>query len=283
MAVKSGSLAESAGFVKGLWYGNPKQGKTTELAGAARLGKMIAIDTEGEGWLAKPLRDQGIPVENITVYKATSFNDMRDVFWDIKSWFDECDQNGTPELAPVAVAIDHMTDLERRLLVDARADRTTRILRPLEKKAMLGNLDAKAAIEDLNLYKNERDDYGVWTNQAYELMRMYRDLPCHVGFAAHFRTEMGTRVPSLTEKFRVDLMGSMNVVIGCSTMEVAGKLAYVGYTRETNGWYGGDRFNALKPITVNPSFDRVIAASQGKLDFDTDEQQQAFKRAVTGE
>lgn len=283
MAVKSSSLSETEGHVKGLWFGNPKSGKTTELAKAAHLGKIVAIDTEGQGWLKKPLRDQGIPVDNITRYTPTTFRDMQDIFWEIKSWFDECDQAGTPELAPVAVCIDHMTDLEARFLSAIRGDRVSKIVRPLEARAAAGVIEAKNALAELNRYKNERDDYGVWTNQARELMRMYRDLPCHVAFAAHFRTEAGVRVPALTEKFRIDLMGSMNVVIGTTTLEVGDQLAYVGYTRELNGWYGGDRFNVLKPITVNPSFDRVIAAAQGKLDFDTDEEQQAFKRAATGD
>lgn len=281
--IQAETLDETEGFIKGLWFGNPKQRKTTYLAGAAKLGKIIAIDIEGQGWLKQPLRKRGIPVENITRYRATSFKEMEQVYWEIKGMFDDADETGNPELAPFAVAIDHMTDLEARLLTDARNDRLGRVIRPLEKKARLGSPEAQAALEDLNLFKNERDDYGVWTNQARHLMRMYRDLPCHVGFAAHFRTELGVKVPALTEKFRVDLMGSLNMVIGCTLMQAGDTTAGVGYTIEQDGWYGGDRFDVLKPITVNPSFDRVILAAEGKLDLDTDPEQQAFKRALLGE
>jgi hypothetical protein len=281
--IQARTMDELEGYVKGLWFGNPKQRKTTYLAGAARLGRIVAIDIEGEGWLKKPLRDQGIPVENIIKYgPVASYKDMEQIYWEVKGMFDDADEAGTPELAPIAVCVDHVTDLEARLLTEARSDRLGRLIRPLEKKARGGSAEAQAALDDLNLFKNERDDYGVWTNQARHLMRMYRDLPCHVGFAAQFRTDMGVRVPSLTEKFRVDLMGSMNVVIGCTLMQAGGETAGVGYSVEQDGWYGGDRFNVLRPITVNPSFDRVIAAAEGKLDFATDPEQVAFKQALTG-
>lgn len=281
--IQARSMNEFEGYVKGLWFGNPKQRKTTHLAGAARLGRMVAIDIEGEGWLKGPLRKRGIPVENIIKFGPVAhFSEMEQIYWEVKGMFDDADEQGKPELAPIAVAIDHMTDLEARLITDAREERLAKVIRPLEKKAQQGSIEAAAALQDLNLYKNERDDYGVWTNQARKLMRMYRDLPCHVGFAAQFRTELGVKVPSLTEKFRVDLMGSMNVVIGCTLMQAGGETAGVGYTQEMQGWYGGDRFDVLKPLTVNPSFDRVIAAAEGKLDFDTDAEQQAFKRLLEG-
>lgn len=282
MSIQGTSLSETEGFVKAIWFGNPKQGKTTAMAGAARLGKVVAIDTEGEGWLAKPLRDRGIPVENVIKYRATSFKEMEQVYWEVKGMFDDADESGDLELAPIAVNIDHMTDLEARLIADAREERLGRSIRPLRAKADKGSPEARAALEELNLFKNERDDYGVWTNQARKLMRMYRDLPCHVGFAAHFRTEAGVRVPSLTEKFRIDLMGSMNMILACTKMQAGDATAYVAYSTEMDGWYAGDRFNVLKPLIVNPSFDRIIQAVEGKLDFDTDAEQQAFKLALAG-
>lgn len=261
------SLAETESFVKGLWFGNPKQGKTTELAGAARLGRIVAIDTEGEGWLAGPLRKRGIPVENITKFRATSYEDMEQIFWEVKGMFDDAEQSGNESLAPVAVCVDHLTDLEARLVTAARDGR-------VEKDMQRG--------KEVNVFKNERDDYGVWTNQARKLMRLYRDLPCHVAFAAHVRTDLGLKVPALTEKFRIDLMGSLNMIIGAHTMQIGDTLAYVGACREVNGWQGGDRFDVTPMMVVNPSFDRMIAAAQGKLDFDTDPDQQEFKQLVSG-
>lgn len=280
--IQGTSLDETEGFVKGLWYGNPKQGKTTELAGAARLGRIIAIDTEGQGWLASPLRKRGIPVENITKYEAKSYEDMEQIYWEIKGMFDDADEQGNPELAPFAVCVDHMTDLEARLVRAATMRRLGKVRKPLEVKAAQGSAEAKAALAELNPFITELGDYGVWTNQARHLMRMFRDLPCHVAFAAHYKNELGVKVPALTEKFRIDLMGSLNLIVGAHTMQIGDTQAYVGACREVGGWQGGDRFDVTKPFVVNPSFDRMILAAQGKLDFDTDPEQQAFKQLLEG-
>lgn len=261
--------------VKALYFGNPKQGKTTAMAKAAHLGKIVAIDTEGVGWLKKPLSAHGVPVGNIIKFKATSYEDMEQIYWEIQGML-------TDGVDLKAVCIDHMTDLEGRLLTTARADRISRDTKDLRKKAESGNEVAMAALAEVNHFKNDRDDYGVWTNQARALMRMYRDLPMHVAFAAHFRTEGGVKVPSMTEKFRIELMGSMNIVLACYKMEAGDQEVYVAQSSEGNGWYAGDRFNCLRPIVVNPAFDRVILAATKGIDWDTDPEQQAFKRALTG-
>lgn len=282
VTVQGRKLSETENYVKALYYGNPKQGKTTAMAGAARLGLVVAVDTEGEGWLGAPLRKRGVPTENIIKFTATTYGEMEQVFWEIRGMFDDAQRLNDPSLAPVAVCVDHLTDLEARLIRAAVVQRQSKLRKPLESRAATGSAEAKAALADINPFQTELQDYGVWTNQARHLLRMYRDLPCHVAFAAHFRTEMGIKVPALTEKFRVDLMGSMNMILACTTMPVGDSLAYVAYTQESDGWVGGDRFSCMRPMVVNPSFDRVIAAAAGELDFDTDPEQQAFKQLLKG-
>jgi hypothetical protein len=265
-------------YVKALMFGNPKQGKTTAAAGLARMGKVVAIDTEGQGWLKAPLTKRGIPTENIVKLPATSYEDMEDNYWKILAMFDD------PEVtSPVGVVVDHMTDLESRLIRAETIRRVGKLSKPLREKMVKGGQAgefAAAALKDLSPFVTEIQDYGVWTNQAKHIMRMYRDLPCHVVFVAHFRTEGGVRVPSLTEKFRVDLMGSMNMILACTKMKAGETEEYVAYTREMDGWYAGDRFDVLKPVIVNPSMDRIVASVRGDLDWDTDPAQQAFKQAL---
>lgn len=269
--------------VKALLFGNPKQGKTTAAAGMARLGKIVAVDTEGQGWLKSPLQKRGIPVENIVKLPATSYEDMEDNYWKILAMFDD------PEvISPVGVVVDHMTDLESRLLRAETYRRVGKARKPLEKTIRANpegsekRVVAESALKDLSPFVTEIQDYGVWTSQAKHIMRMYRDLPCHVVFIAHFRTEAGVKVPALTEKFRVDLMGSMNMILACYKLQAGDTEAYVAQTQEGNGWYAGDRFDCLKHVIVNPSLDRVIASITGDLDWDTDPDQQAFKRALAG-
>lgn len=277
MAMEAQSLVQTEEFVKGVWYGNPKQGKTTAVAGLARLGKMVAIDTEaGSGWLRTSLAKRGIPVENIIRYTPTSYAELEETYWEIAGMLDD----GIPL---VGCAIDHTTDIEARLIRAASMSRIEKAKRKLKPRVDRGSEEALAEYESLNPFMTELQDYGVWTNQARHLMRLYRDLPMHVVFIAHYRTEMGVRVPALTERFRVDLMGSMNMVCGVTTQDTAEGLFYTGVFREIKQWQGGDRFDVTKPIVANPSLDRIVKAVKGELDFESDPEQLAFKHAMTGE
>ncbi len=264
------TLADTEDFIKGLYYGPAKRRKTTYAAKAAKLGKILAIDTEGAGWLKHPLKNQGVPVENIVYRKATCYNDMEAIFWEIEPRVE------SGEIT--AVCVDHLSDLEQRFIRAATMARQT-------KKAGLGRVDNFRSAEDLiakgvNPFVTELGDYGVWTNQARHLMRLYRDLPCHVMFVAHYRIEGGKWVPGLTEKFREELMGSLNLIVGCDLHEFGptdDDVIGVGVCREVGVWRGGDRIGITRPKTVNPSFDRLILALNGKLDFGQDEEQKSFK------
>lgn len=265
--------------IKGLIFGNPKQGKTTATAMGAKLGKLVAVDTEGDGWLKAPLAKRGVPLNNITKLKATTYDEMEQNYWAIRHMFDDPDV-----LDPKVVVVDHMTDLERRLIRAETIRRTNKARRPLEEKVAKGGpagAIAEVALKDINPFASEIQDYGVWTNQASHLLRLYRDLPCHVFFIAHFRTERGVRVPALTERFRQDIMGTMNMVLAMERMQIGGEDFFVAYTREQAGWYAGDRFDVLPGLISNPSVDRLVASVKGELDWATDPEQQALVKACS--
>lgn len=267
-----GTLADTDDHLKVLYYGPAKRFKTTYAAGAARLGKIFVVDTEGNGWLKRPLIDRGIPVENIIYRKATTYNEMEEHYWELDNMLNV----GQPI---VAAFVDHLSDLEQRFIRAATMGRQLR-------KANLGNIpqfkQARKLIEQgVNPFQTELADYGVWTNQARHLMRLYRDAPCHVGFIAHQRIEMGQYVPGLTEKFREELMGSLNLIVGCDVVEFDDEQMYgVGVCRETGKWRGGDRIGITRPKTVRPSMDRLILALRGELDFANDSEQLEFKKML---
>lgn len=264
-----GTLAEKDDYTKTLYYGPAKNGKTTYMAGAARLGKIVAIDTEGNGWLKAPLRKRGIPLENIIYKTATSYEEMEKLYWSILRWITQ------DEEPIVAVCIDHLSDLEKRFLRENVITRQSKKVSHLRERSALALMD-----QGINPFMTEIGDYGVWTNQARHLMRLYRDLPCHVAFAAHTRLDVGKKVPGLTEMFREELMGSMNFNIGCDVFDNEGKAVYVGYTAKVGGWMGGDRLDVLRPITANPSLDRLIMIANGDIDLATDPEQQDLKKLM---
>lgn len=264
------TLADTADYVKALYYGPKGRRKTTYMAGAARLGKILAIDTEGGGWLKVALVRQGIPIENIVYRTATCYADMERIFWEME-----------PRVLKgeiIAANIDHFSALESRMVRSATMARQTRKT-GLDVPERFRSAE-KLIKEGVNPFMTELADYGVWTNQARHLMHLYRDLPCHVAFAAHTRVELGQWVPGLTEKFREELMGSLNLIIGCDLKAFGDKdedIIGVGVCREIGVWRGADRIGITRPKTVNPSMDRLIWALEGKLDFEQDPEQKEFK------
>lgn len=261
-----GTLAESTDYTKTLYYGPAKNGKTTYMAGAARLGKIVAIDTEGNGWLKAPLRKRGIPLENIIYRTATTYAEMENLYWDILRWITQ------DETDIVAVCIDHLSDLEKRFLRENTIRRQSNKVQHLKERSAIALME-----QGVNPFLNEIGDYGVWTNQARHLMRLYRDLPCHVAFAAHTRLDLGKKVPGLTEMFREELMGAMNFNIGCDVLDLDGGPTFVGYAAKASGWMGGDRLDVLKPMVANPSLDRLIKLASGEIDIANDPEQLALR------
>lgn len=270
----SDTFDETSDHIKGLYYGPAKRRKTSYMAGAARLGKILAIDTEGAGWLKYPLRKLGIPLENIVYRNASTYDDMERIFWEVAE-----PMAASGEL--IAVNIDHLSDLEQRFVRAATMSRQTR-------KSGLKGIDTFKSAQALmdkgvNPFMTELGDYGVWTNQARHLMRLYRDLPCHVFFGAHYRVEDNKWVPGLTEKFREELMGSLNLIVGADLHEFGTEdndVIGVGICREIGKWRGGDRIGMTRPMTVNPSADRLIMAIEGKLDFQQDIETRDFRERL---
>lgn len=272
------TMAETEDYLKGIYYGPAKRRKTTYAAKAAKLCKgkerVVHIDTEGAGLLAHPLRQQGVPLDHIIKKTATCYADMERIFWEIEPRVESGEIK--------AVTIDHLSDLEKRFLRQA-------VLNRLANKNGLGRIDEARLVRELvgkglNPFKTELGDYGVWTDQARHLMRLYRDLPCHVMFIAHYRIENGQWVPGLTEKFREELMGSLNLIVGADLHSFSTDdedIVGIGVCRELGVWRGGDRVGITRPKTVNPSFDRLVMSLEGKLDFAADPEQKDFRDRLT--
>lgn len=265
-------LDETETWVKALFYGYPGSAKTTAMASLANLGLVAAIDFEGQGWLKKPLRDRGIKVENVKIFRPRSYAELEQVYWECVGMVEAGNLLG--------VAIDHMSELEAILVRDASMDRIARA----KRKLLLNDTpQTREQAELLSEFVTELADYGVWTNQARKLTRLFRDLPCHVAFAAHVRTEGGKFVPALTEKFRNDLMGSMNMVCGTTSVELAGNIEYLGTFRDMDRYVGKDRYNVTKPKMVQPHMDRLVQLVRGELDLDNDPVTLAFKQRIGGD
>lgn len=269
-------LNETEGYIKACYYGMPGSAKTTHMASLANLGVTVAIDLEQEGWLAGPLRDRGINTDNIIRFTPTTEDEVEQVYWEVKGMFDD-------GVDVVGVAIDHMTELQEMIVREARERRHQR-----ERKGLMV-AGKTAMVDDLEADNSTWDDYGIWTAKARKLMRKFRDLPCHVVYGAHMKDAEKTPelVPALTQKYRLDFLGSCNIII--ATVEVANEhspigtgLEYLGITKKVQRYVGKDRYGRLPTVLANPSAERVVALTQGKLDLASDPYQRAFEKRLNG-
>lgn len=265
------SLTNDAKFVKNLYYGKPGTHKTTHLATLANLGQMVAVDLEG-GWELDALSDRGINVDNIHIFHPRNFDELEQVYWEIKGMID----GGIPV---IGVGLDHWSEMQDILVRDAAVERIEKKRRALAANVAKGIPEAIAEDAELNVYRTELPDYGQWTEQGKRLLRWYRDLPCHVGFASHEDTDdSGKIVPMQTEKFRNKLMGAVRTVTYCKVVEIKneGRVESLGVTKPIDRYLGKDRTNKLPTVLAEPTMERIIKIINGTLDVSKDEAQLAY-------
>lgn len=250
-----------------LYYGDAGTGKTTNLATMANAGKIVVVNAEG-GLKARPLRKQGVKVENIEIVPEpgvqVTFDILHALYWDLKATI-EADPS-----AYVGIVWDSITEIQRVLLrnvADNRADRAER-----QSK---GNTDR---------FQTELADYGRMTEELRELIRWYRDLPVHFGASALERRDTDddgavAYRPALTPALALDLYGYVDVVVHTDVADVAGELEYRGAFQPVGKYRAKDRLSAgaLPRYLVTPTFERVSAYVEGKITQEDDEIQQSAR------
>lgn len=238
-------LDGSTSPLKVLYYGRHGTGKTTAAALAASAdttGNVLVIDAEG-GLKDRALADRGVetdrirrwpePGQRITVEMLEELHDnlREELESNPGSWY--------------AVVFDSITELHLLMRENATAWRVAR------------------ARVDVDPDEIDRNDYNRMTTQMRRIVRLFRDLPCHIVFTALERTEeTGEIRPALSPALAGDLMGYVDLV-GRTAMVRGQSIARF---EPTANIHAKDRTNQLPPILANPRFDRLVAIADGKLD-----------------
>jgi hypothetical protein len=249
------ALSEQTDLVKVVYYGESGTGKTTALAGFARLGKVLFVNAES-GVKQKPLRKLGIPVENIEVFDDITFEALEQLYFDLKG-----ELHDDPE-AYAAVVLDSITEIQKKMMESVMADAILKA----ERKGV-----------ERDRFAAYTEDWGQLTGMTRGLIRGFRDLPCHVGFSALARRDQdddGVVVygPDMTPKVQGDLKGYVDV--GCylrvqNATSGGEKEEYTGVFRPVGKFWAKDRFNSLPRVLMDPSADRVYDYVTGKYDART--------------
>lgn len=262
------SLDDGDDFVRVCYYGEPGSGKTTAVAGAAHLGRVLVANVE-EGLYAAPLRKLGIPVKNVIPQSNTRFDSLLKLAEVLRS--DLADRADSW----AALAVDTCTELADQWLaneVDLRVSKERR------------KVEAQGEEYTKKEFNAERDDYGVITQQFRRVLRAYADLPLHVAYTAHVRRDVdeddGTvrYGPDIFPKMQAALMGHVSILIWTRVVGEYedGRPIHVGQTRGTGKYKSKDRLNALPRTLVAPSLERVVGYVNGELEETSDPLQKEF-------
>lgn len=240
---KRATLDEQRENVRALLLGDPGSGKTTSAAAMARLGRVLFVNAEG-GLKQRPLEKLGIPTANIVAETATTYDDLDELFWEVKGEFDD-----DPD-AYVGAVIDSGSELVQRFLDVIRKDEYARAVAKADRRG-----------EELTITRwfTDRAYYGTMSGQMRELLRHFKDLPCHLCITALPRREQDDDGavkygPQVNPAIAGDLLGMVDVVGYC---EAEGDL-FTARFRPTKTKVAKDRFGALPHRMVDPHFDRIV-------------------------
>lgn len=257
-------LTDESEPVNILYYGDGGTAKTTHLMHMASLGKVLVVNAES-GVKARALKQHGIPISNIETWpgpgETISYESLMALWLRIRE-----ELNENPD-SWAGIVWDSVTEIYQILLGDV----------------------VGFAIEKADKAGKERDpdlieigDYGVMTVQMRNLIRKYRDLPCHFGMSALSKREQdndGTVIyqPAVTAKLQNDLIGWVDVVCVTSVGQVEGVEEYRGLLRPIGKFRGKDRFKMTPRRLIDPTFTRLLAYIDGDLTEETDDLLQAAK------
>jgi len=236
MTAQGTVLSDERETLNVLYYGAPGVGKTVAAAHMAKLGKVIFVDAE-KGLKARPLRALGVDVARINVRHTATYAALEALSRELDAML-----KADPQ-AVTGVVLDSLSEIQRYVLEgDVRG-----------------------------LFHVTQADYGTNTMEMRALIRRFRDLSCHTVFTAHVRRDEDADTglvrygPSLTPAVGGDLLAYVDIAcyVHMQSRADSDEPDYVGEFRPIGRHVAKDRFGALPPRLVNPTFDRILAYVDG--------------------
>lgn len=256
------TLADENEFARICLYGKYGTGKTTAMAHAAKLGKLVHVDAE-QRLKGGPLRRLGVPIANIEPHREINYDALEQMIWDVKGRLH--DEPGSV----AAVGIDAVDETVKLLVGQVLADNNEKLIARAQKRG---------EEVDINPYSIDRDMWGEMTEQVRRLLRHLRDLECHLVFTSHERREVdddGTVFygPAATPAVQSDLMGYVDI-IGHTSLDGGYYVARFGTGTK---YEAKDAFGVLPQVMVNPTVDRIVAYVREEMTPETDPQQVEYE------
>lgn len=278
--VSFAKLEDTTDYAKVIFWGREGSSKTTSACHAANLGRVLVINIEG-GLKTQALKRQGVNVDNLAVWpnpddadaeishqalEAVYFQIKADLMKDPGSWF--------------AVIIDSISDLADTIVGRVSDNRVNRAIKRAEQQGV--------DLDENSRWETDRNDYGVMGKQFRDLLRKFRDLPCHLILTALERRDVDEDTglvmygPAVSPGLQKDVLGYMDLVFYFKEAEDATKdtLAkpYRAVTQRAGRRRSKDRYGVMPQVFNEPTFERLVGYLNGELTADTDPLQTAVTK-----
>lgn len=257
-------------FTNSLLYGREGSGKTTAGARLANLssalppgkGKLLIINAEG-GVKKRPLQNRGVDTSRVVLWPDPKKHErVTHASLDRICRRVKADLERDPE-SWVGVMMDSATEVHTAVLDSVQQKRVANLTR-------MGR-DVDPDFVDIA-------DYGTMSKLFRDVLRKFRDLPCHFVVTALERRDVDKDTgkpqygPAVTPGLQSDLLGYVDFVLMCKAGDEDGP--FRALTQANSRYRAKDRFDVLPKVMVDPFIDRVVAYVNDELTRDTDPEQE---------
>jgi hypothetical protein len=257
-------LDETVDYTNTLYYGREGSYKTTGAATLANLpgfpphAKLIFINAEG-GLKKKALQKRGVDTSRIVVWPDPKSGErinrinLDKLYRKIAAMLEE-----DPD-SVIGVVFDSITEIHQAILDFVQ-----------EKRVDMIKNSGKPVDEDFV----DIADYGTMSKMVRDLLRKFRDLPCHFVVTALERRDIDKDTgkpqygPAVTPGLQTDLLGYVDFVIMCKAEDEDGPGR--GLTRANSRYRAKDRFDVLPRVMAEPTMERIIGYLMDDITEDDD-------------
>jgi len=260
-------------FTNTLLYGREGSGKSTAGARLANIasglpkgkGKLLVINAEG-GFKKGPLVKRGVDTSRIVV-----FPDPKKHQRVTHRALDEVHRR-------VKADLERDPDSWIGIMMDSASEVHIALLDSVQQKRVQAIKDKGADVDEDHV---DIADYGTMSKMFRDILRKFRDLPCHFIVTALERRDVDKDTgkpqygPAVTPGLQSDLLGYVDFVLMCKAEDEDGP--FRALTRANSRYRAKDRFDVLPKVMVDPFLDRIIGYVGGDLDPESDPLQAKYK------
>lgn len=248
------------------FWGREGSGKTTALATAADLApaesKILVVNAEG-GLKLAAMKRRGIDTSKIVIYPNPERNERitraglervyrrvsADLSRDPKSWY--------------MVAWDSVTEVHEAIVGQVSENRLAKAAKRIEGAGGVADFD------EADQFFTDRDDYGTMSKMVKDLLRKFRDLPCHFVATALERRDVDEKTSKVTYGPAVT-PGLQNAILGYTDLNLYFKQEdedgpFRALVRGVSSYRTKDRMGGLPKVIAEPTFERILGYTDGTL------------------